>query len=85
MDRRAALTVQRLPARQLGRQAAGAGYPALHPRSGLKVLESAVARAPPLQSPLRWNEDGDWKQDYNNLARMPPDRSREAARRIRQG
>ena len=26
-----------------------------------------------MQSPLRWNEDGDWKHDYNNLARMPPE------------
>ena len=37
----------------------------------LKVLESAVGPRTTVQSPLRWNEDGDWKLDYNNLARMP--------------
>ena len=37
----------------------------------LKVLESAVGPRTTVQSPLRWNDDGDWKQDYNNLARMP--------------
>ena len=37
----------------------------------LRVLESAPAPRTTVQSPLRWNEDGDWKQDYNNLARMP--------------
>ena len=26
-----------------------------------------------MQSPLRWNDDGDWKLDYNNLERMPPE------------
>jgi hypothetical protein len=39
----------------------------------LKVLESAVGPRTTVQSPLRWNDDGDWKQDYNNLARMPPE------------
>ena len=37
----------------------------------LKVLESAVGPRTTVQSPLRWNEDGDWKNDYNNLSRMP--------------
>jgi hypothetical protein len=37
----------------------------------LKVLVSAPGPRTTVQSPLRWNEDGDWKQDYNNLARMP--------------
>jgi len=37
----------------------------------LKVLESAVGPRTTVQSPLRWNDDGDWKNDYNNLARMP--------------
>jgi hypothetical protein len=37
----------------------------------LKVLESAVGARTTVQSPLRWNEDGDWKLDYNNLERMP--------------
>ena len=39
----------------------------------LKVLESAVGPRTTVQSPLRWNEDGDWKLDYNNLERMPPE------------
>ena len=39
----------------------------------LKLLESAVGPRTTVQSPLRWNDDGDWKQDYNNLARMPPE------------
>jgi len=26
-----------------------------------------------VQSPLRWTEDGDWKNDYNNIERMPPE------------
>ena len=37
----------------------------------LKVLESAVGPRTTVQSPLRWNDDGDWKQDFNNLERMP--------------
>ena len=44
----------------------------------LKVLESAPGPRTTVQSPLRWNDDGDWKLDYNNLARMAPD---EIARR----
>ena len=39
----------------------------------LKVLESAPGPRTTVQSPLRWNEDGDWKLDYNNLARLPPE------------
>ena len=39
----------------------------------LKVLESAVGPRTTVQSPLRWNDDGDWKLDYNNLERMPPE------------
>ena len=44
----------------------------------LKVLESSVGPRTTVQSPLRWTEDGDWKNDYNNLARMAPE---EIARR----
>ena len=36
----------------------------------LRVLESAPGPRTTVQSPLRWTEDGDWKLDYNNLARM---------------
>ena len=39
----------------------------------LRVLESASGPRTTMQSPLRWNEDGDWKLDYNNLERMPPE------------
>ena len=39
----------------------------------LRVLESAPAARTTVQSPLRWNDDGDWKLDYNNLERMPPE------------
>lgn len=44
----------------------------------LKVLESAIGPRTTVQSPLRWNDDGDWKLDYNNLARMSAE---EVARR----
>jgi D-proline reductase (dithiol) PrdB len=44
----------------------------------LKVLESAPGPRTTVQSPLRWREDGDWKLDYNNIERMPPE---ELARR----
>ena len=37
----------------------------------LRVLETAPGPRTTVQSPQRWNEDGDWKNDYNNLARMP--------------
>ena len=37
----------------------------------LKLLESAIGPRTTVQSPLRWTEDGDWKNDYNNIARMP--------------
>jgi hypothetical protein len=39
----------------------------------LKVLESAIGPRTTVQSPLRWNDDGDWKLDYNNLERMAPE------------
>ena len=39
----------------------------------LKVFESAIGPRTTVQSPLRWTEDGDWKNDYNTIARMPPE------------
>jgi hypothetical protein len=39
----------------------------------LKVLESAIGSRTTVQSPLRWAEDGDWKLDYSNVARMSPE------------
>ncbi len=39
----------------------------------LKVLESAIGPRTTVQSPLRWTDDGDWKNDYNNIERMSPE------------
>ena len=39
----------------------------------LRVLESAPAARTTVQSPLSWNDDAEWKLDYNNLARLTPD------------
>ena len=39
----------------------------------LKLLESAIGPRSTLQSPLRWNEDGDWKRDFSNVERMSPE------------
>jgi hypothetical protein len=39
----------------------------------LRVLETAIGPHTTVQSPLRWNDDGDWKNDYNNIARMSPE------------
>jgi len=44
----------------------------------LALLESAPAPRTTVQSPLAWNSSPDWKLDYQNLARMPPE---EIARR----
>ncbi len=44
----------------------------------LRVLESAPAPRTTVQSPLRWSEDPDWKLDYCNVERIPPE---ELARR----
>ena len=44
----------------------------------LRVLETASGPQTTMQSPLRWNADGKWKLDYNNIETMSPD---ELARR----
>jgi glycine/betaine/sarcosine/D-proline reductase family selenoprotein B len=44
----------------------------------LRLLESAVGPRTTMQSPLRWAASADWKLDYLNLDRIPPD---ELARR----
>jgi glycine/betaine/sarcosine/D-proline reductase family selenoprotein B len=44
----------------------------------LRVLEAAIGPRTTMQSPLRWNADGKWKLDYNNIETMSPD---ELARR----
>ncbi len=38
-----------------------------------RVLESAVSPRTTVQSPLRWTDDGDWKNDYSNVSRMSPE------------
>lgn len=43
-----------------------------------KLLESAPAARTTVQSPLRWSENAEWKQDYMNLDRLSPE---EIARR----
>ena len=47
----------------------------------LRVLESAIGPQTTMQSPLRWNADGKWKLDYNNIEQMDPE---ELARRRRE-
>jgi hypothetical protein len=44
----------------------------------LRLLESAPGPQTTMKSPLRWNADGMWKLDYNNIATMPAE---ELARR----
>jgi hypothetical protein len=39
----------------------------------LRVLESAAGPGTTMQSPLRWAATGEWKLDYLNLDRIPPD------------
>src|SRR5262249_34899693 len=50
----------------------------LTPDLALQPLESAPGPRTTVQSPLRWNDDGEWKLDYNNIERMSPE---EIARR----
>ena len=59
----------------------------------LRVLESAKGPQTTMQNPTRWNADGKWKLDYNNIATMSPDelakrraefdKQKEAARGLR--
>jgi D-proline reductase (dithiol) PrdB len=39
----------------------------------LKVLESAPGPRTTVQSPQRWSDDPEWKLDYQNVERIPPD------------
>jgi hypothetical protein len=39
----------------------------------LKLLEGAVGPNTTMQSPLRWSDDPDWKLDFSNLDRIPPE------------
>ena len=42
----------------------------------LRVLEQAPAPRTTVQSPLRWSASADWKLDYCNIDRLPPDEIR---------
>ena len=39
----------------------------------LRVLETAPAARTTVQSPQRWSDDGGWKLDYDNLAKLTPE------------
>jgi hypothetical protein len=39
----------------------------------LRVLEGAPGPRTTVQSPQRWNDDANWKTDYNNLAKLTPE------------
>jgi D-proline reductase (dithiol) PrdB len=39
----------------------------------LKVLEIAPGPRTTVQSPQRWSADPEWKLDYQNVERIPPD------------
>ena len=47
----------------------------------LRILETAPGPRTTMQSPLRWSDNAEWKLDYLNLDRMPPE---ELARRRRE-
>ena len=40
----------------------------------LRVLESAPAARTTVQSPLRWAADAAWKRDFNDLAKLSPEK-----------
>src|SRR5207302_8501421 len=40
----------------------------------LRVLEGAPAARTTVQSPERWNDDANWKSDYNNLEQLTPEK-----------
>ena len=44
----------------------------------LDLLESAVGSRTTVQSPQRWNDDAEWKLDFQNIERIPAE---EIARR----
>ena len=39
----------------------------------LDLLESATGPRTTLQSPQRWNEDTEWKHNFRNIERIPPE------------
>jgi hypothetical protein len=40
----------------------------------LRLLESAPGPRTTVQSPQRWSEDASWKLDYNDLAKLTPEK-----------
>jgi D-proline reductase (dithiol) PrdB len=40
----------------------------------LRVLESAPGPRTTVQSPQRWSADASWKRDYNDLAKLTPEK-----------
>jgi len=40
----------------------------------LRVLETAPAARTTVQSPQRWSGDASWKRDYNDLAKLTPEK-----------
>ena len=40
----------------------------------LRVLEGAPGPRTTVQSPQRWNDDANWKSDYNNLEQLTPEK-----------
>ena len=39
----------------------------------LELLESATGPRTTLQSPQRWNDDAEWKLNFRNIERIPPE------------
>jgi D-proline reductase (dithiol) PrdB len=39
----------------------------------LRVLEGAPGPRTTVQSPQRWNDDANWKRDYNSLEQLTPE------------
>lgn len=62
--------------------------------AALRLLETATGPRTTMQNPIRWSASADWKNDYLNLDRMPPeevarrradvDQQKEVARRVRE-
>ena len=69
--RRAALPVQRLSARQRGREAARPGVAGRDAGTGAARCWRRRRRPrTTVQSPLRWSEDALWKLDYLNIEQI---------------
>ncbi len=74
--RRAALRVLGLPAWQCAGRPNDTASQAFTLDLALRVLEQAPAPRTTVQSPLRWSASADWKLDYCNIERLPPEELR---------